>query len=112
MSLADLIMEKLNYHTEKHSNKNAIAYLKKINPKLDENNYLTYAYLATNPEISEEERNHYMNRMRELYNETEQELEMIKRIKENRTIEYIDDNDIHRQQDNNTHEQLSISEKE
>lgn len=59
--------ECLKYHTNTKSARNCIEHLKRINPKLDENNYLTYAFLATNPELTDEEREILKKRMLELW---------------------------------------------
>ena len=50
----------LNYHKSYFSSLNAINTLSRINPKLNDNNILTFANLVNNPAISEEERKLYM----------------------------------------------------
>ena len=57
---AQQLLNRLNYHKSFSSSTNAINNLNRINPKLNDNNILTHAYLATNPAISEEERKLYM----------------------------------------------------
>ena len=57
---AQQLLDRLNYHKLFSSSTNAINNLNRINPKLNDNNILTHAYLATNPVISEEERKLYM----------------------------------------------------
>lgn len=65
---------RIDYHTSKNDPKYCIEYLKKINPKLDENNYLTYAFLSTNPNITEEQREEFKKKMAFLYFEEEERL--------------------------------------
>ena len=57
---AEQLLDRLNYHRSLSSSENAVKYLNNLNPKLHDNNYLTHAYLASNPAISEEERKLYM----------------------------------------------------
>lgn len=57
---AQQLLDRLNYHKSMISSTNAINNLNRINTKLNDNNYLTHAYLASNPAISEEERQIYM----------------------------------------------------
>ena len=58
--MAQQLLDKLNYHKSLTSSTNAINNLQKINPKLNENNILTHAYLVSNPAISDEEREIYL----------------------------------------------------
>lgn len=57
---AQQLLDRLNYHKSLQSSENAIKYLNKLNSKLNDNNILTHAYLASNPAISEEERKIYL----------------------------------------------------
>lgn len=57
---AQQLLDRLNYHKTFTSSTNAINNLNRMNPKLNDNNILTHAYLATNPAISEEERKIYV----------------------------------------------------
>ena len=61
---AQKLLDRLNYHKSISSSTNAIHNLNRINPKLNDNNILIHAYLATNPAISEEERKIYMECLR------------------------------------------------
>lgn len=61
---AQQLLNRLNYHKSISSSMNAINNLNRINQKLNDNNILTHAYLATNPAISEEERKLYMECLR------------------------------------------------
>lgn len=61
---AQQLLDRLNYHKSMISSTNAINTLQRINPKLNDNNILTYANLALNPAISEEERQIYMECLR------------------------------------------------
>lgn len=56
MSYTKTLLERLNYNTEMVSTQNAIENIKKINPRLNENNYILMAYMSKNPAISQEER--------------------------------------------------------
>ena len=62
--MAQQLLDKLNYHKSLTSSTNAINNLQKINPKLNENNILTHAYLVSNPAISDEEREIYLKCLR------------------------------------------------
>jgi hypothetical protein len=61
---AQQLLDRLNYHKSFSSSTNAINNLTRMNPKLNDNNILTHAYLATNPAISEEERKIYFECLR------------------------------------------------
>lgn len=58
--MAQFILDRLNYHKSIQSSENAINYLNKLNSKLNDNNILTFAYLASNEAITEEERKIYL----------------------------------------------------
>lgn len=84
---AQQLLDRLNYHKSFTSSTNAINNLKRMNSKLNDNNILTHAYLATNPAISEEERNIYMQCLKvkamtdyEIYSK---EIQMIETRREN-----------------------------
>lgn len=53
------------YHTSLQSSSIAMENLKKLNAQLDENNIVLLAHMATNPYISEEDREKYEKRMKE-----------------------------------------------
>lgn len=85
--MAQFILDRLNYHKSIQSSENAINYLNKLNSKLNDNNILTFAYLASNEAISEEERKIYLECLKvkaqtnyEIYT---REIERIKLRKEN-----------------------------
>jgi hypothetical protein len=97
-SYAESLLERLQYHTKLRDSKYSVEYLKKIHPKLDENNYLTYAYLATNPALSVEEREIYRKCMEELYLQDKIVENQIKELKDKKIetngIEEIKNDDI------------------
>ena len=53
------------YHTSLQSTSIALENLKKLNAQLDENNIVLLGFMATNPHISEEDREKYEKRMKE-----------------------------------------------
>ena len=57
--------DRINYHTSLQSTSIAMENLKKLNAKLDENNIVLLAHMATNPYISDEDREKYEKRMKE-----------------------------------------------
>ena len=75
------IFERLQYYIEKDHSAYGMEILKNINPKLDENNYLTWAIILQNPNLSEKEKEvytEYMKRAFEKEKEKEKEIENIK----------------------------------
>lgn len=61
---AQQLLDRLNYHKSISSSTHAISTLQRMNPKLNDNNILTYANLALNPAITEEERRIFMECLR------------------------------------------------
>lgn len=57
--------ELINYHTSLCSTSITMENLKKLNSKLDENNIVSLAYMATNPYIPDEDREKYEKQMKE-----------------------------------------------
>ena len=57
--MAQNILDKINYHKSMECSTNAITNLQKVNPRLNEDNILTLAYLMSSPAISKEEREIY-----------------------------------------------------
>ena len=89
--MAQQLLDRLNYHKSLTSSENAINNLTKLNPKLNDNNLFTHAYLVSNPAISEEERKIYMKCLKvkaqteyEIYSK---EIEQIKQRREKSTLE-------------------------
>ena len=54
------LLSRINYHKSMQSSENAISTLKRINPKLNEMNVLTLAYLSQNEALTIEERAIYL----------------------------------------------------
>lgn len=57
--MAQNLLDKINYHKSMESSTNAIVSLQKVNPRLNEDNILTLAYLMSSPAISKEEKEIY-----------------------------------------------------
>lgn len=57
---AKSLLSRINYHKSITSSENAIKTLSNINPKLNDTNIYTLAYLSQNEAISDEERAIYM----------------------------------------------------
>lgn len=84
------IFEKLQYHTEKDHSVYAIENLKKINPKLNEDNYLTYAIILQNPNLSEKEVAVYTECMKRAFEKEKQIHEELTKIKSQDNIDNDD----------------------
>lgn len=92
------IFNKLQYYTEKEHSAYALEHLKNINNKLDENNFLTFAIILQNPNLTDKEREVYTICMNRLI-EKEKELALsLEKIKSQNTIE---NDDLCREQNNN-----------
>lgn len=59
------LLNKINYHKTMQSSENAINNLQKINPKFKDTNIVTLAYLTQNEALNNEEREIYMQCLRE-----------------------------------------------
>jgi len=57
--MAQNLLDKINYHKSMECSTNAITNLQKVNPRLNEDNILTLAYLISSPAISKEEKEIY-----------------------------------------------------
>jgi tRNA A22 N-methylase len=53
------VLERLQYHTQVNNSAYAFNHLKQLSTCLDESNYLTYAFILQNPNLTEEERSDY-----------------------------------------------------
>lgn len=90
--MAQQLLERLNYHKSLTSSTNAINYLQKLNPTLNDNNILTHAYLVSNPAIEEDERKIYMECLKvKAMTEYEMYSKEIERIKQQREKEMIEE---------------------
>jgi hypothetical protein len=91
--MAQQLLDKLNYHKSLTSSTNAITNLQRINPKLNENNILTHAYLVSNPAISDEEREIYLKCLRvKAIQDYEKFSKEIDRILERKALREIENN--------------------
>lgn len=75
MSTASEILQNIKNNKKIQTTENIVNYLQRVNKNLNTNNILTLAYLANNPAITEEERNIFLECLRE---KSKQEYELYK----------------------------------
>lgn len=89
---ATSLLERLNYNTEMVSAENAIENMKKINPRFNENDIFTLAYLSTNPEISENDREIFKQCLKTIAKREQEQYEKLKQQINIRTVDNAVDN--------------------